>query len=481
MQIAVTSLLLSAWLAVLAPTASPYFPHLTRPLAPALQVGGDGGPVILIVVDAMRPDRLSPYGALRDTTPHLAALADDGVLMRDYFVNANWTRPSMASLLTGVLPSVHGVEQERDRLGAERPTLPALLQAHGIATGAVVGNGNAGSAFGLDRGFADYADSVHHWKGLPSAAEVVDLGLTFVRAHRQEPFFLLLFCVDPHDPYHAPPAYENLFVLPGAPPLVRTPRWEGRRYGAATVARMQATYDGALRYTDAELGRFFASLRQLGLYERSTILVTADHGEAFGEHGTFLHSHHLYDELIRAPMVLRAPRMDRRGVVSPHLFQSLDVMPTVLRHFAVEPPAALPGLYLLAAMATPAANDPDRHLVAEFNNFGIRRRSLRSRHAKLVQALPADAALFAASVGDRRLLPSVNFEREIWTAYDLDQDAGEQHNLYTPSLGRQAPWSSLMRELSAQPWPTVQGHPSPVITQLDAETRADLQTLGYIQ
>src|SRR6185437_13364251 len=129
-----------------------YFTGMSRPLTEQVQVQRDGGPVILIVVDAMRPDHLSPYGYPRATTPNLKRLADDGVVLTNYFVNGNWTRPSTATMLTGLMPVTHGVERERDRLADEFVTLAEVLDGAGIPTGAVVGNGNAGSAFGLARG-----------------------------------------------------------------------------------------------------------------------------------------------------------------------------------------------------------------------------------------------------------------------------------------------------------------------------------------
>ncbi|MEM6733283.1 MAG: sulfatase-like hydrolase/transferase, partial [Myxococcota bacterium] len=97
-------------------TSKSYFPGLDRPRAERVVVQPSNGPVILIVVDALRPDRMSAYGFGRETTPNLDALADDGVLFTNFFTNGNWTRPSTASLLSGVLPFRHGVERDTDRL-----------------------------------------------------------------------------------------------------------------------------------------------------------------------------------------------------------------------------------------------------------------------------------------------------------------------------------------------------------------------------
>ncbi|MEL6548066.1 MAG: sulfatase, partial [Myxococcota bacterium] len=330
-----------------------YFTGLNRPRAERVNIAPSKGPVILIVVDALRPDRMSTYGFERKTTPHLDALADDGVTFTNFFTNGNWTRPSTASLLSGVLPHRHGVERDTDRLAEDFQTLPEVLQRNGFKTGAVVGNGNAGSAFGLNQGFDYYADTVRHWEGLPNAEQVVDLAIPYVREHKDEPFFLMLFLIDPHDPYHAPGEFENMYVEDEGVRLIRTPHWELGRYSAAENARMKATYDGAVRYTDTQLGRFIKELKTLGVYDSSTVLVTSDHGEAFGEHGVYLHAHHLFDELTRAPLIVRAPNMSVRGAYHPLLSQTVDLLPTIVKNAGGELPSGVQGIDLFDQLRRP--------------------------------------------------------------------------------------------------------------------------------
>ncbi|MBC7794884.1 MAG: sulfatase-like hydrolase/transferase, partial [Clostridia bacterium] len=205
--------------AALPDTSAAYFNGFNRPKVVHLAAKAGKGPVIVIVVDAMRPDRLSPYGAARDRSPNMAALADDGVTLTNYFVNANWTRPSTASILTGLLPSDHRVQGEADKLGPDVTTIAEALSESNVPTGAVIGNGNAASAFGLAQGFTEFADTVKHWKGLPTADDVVDLALPFVERHKNERFFLFVFMVDPHDPYHAPGNFETMYVRDPNTPL----------------------------------------------------------------------------------------------------------------------------------------------------------------------------------------------------------------------------------------------------------------------
>lgn len=458
-----------------------YFSGLTRPSADRVSVARGDGPVILIVVDAMRPDHLSPYGYFRDTTPSLTALADEGLVLTNYFVNGNWTRPSTASLLTGLPPSAHGVERDRDRLADDYVTLAELLGGVGIPTGAVVGNGNAGSAFGLGRGFDFYADTVKHWKGLPSADQVVELAVPFVRKHKDGPFFLMLFFVDPHDPYHAPPPYEDMYVSDASVPLIRSPHWERGKYAPGEIDRMRATYDGALRYTDSVIGRFFGTLRELGLYEKATIIVTSDHGEAFGEHGVFLHAHHLYDEIVRAPLIVRAPEMSARGVYNHYLFQTIDLMPTLVRLLGGSVPRRLPGADIFAQLARPELVDPARFVICEFHNFGIHRRMIRTYDRKVIYAEPADQKEFLATVRQPALLPSVSFSEERFQLYELGTDPFERRDLYGPRTVAKAPWRGLVELLRAHHITYGRRRAAPMAEHLDAETTRDLKSLGYIQ
>ncbi len=458
-----------------------YFSHLTRPRVAQLSVARGGGPVILIVVDAMRPDHLSAYGYERPTTPAIKALADDGVVLTNYFVNGNWTRPSTASLVTGLMPAEHGVESEQDKLAEQYVTLAETLRDLGVPTGAVVGNGNAGSAFGLGQGFSYYADTVNHWQGLPSAEQVTELALPFVREHQSEPFFLMLFFVDAHNPYGAPPPYEDMYVRDPTAKLVRSPHWEVGRYTPAEIERMQATYDGALRYTDETLGKFFATLKELGIYDRATIVVTADHGEAFGEHGVFMHSHHLYDEIIRAPLIVRAPQMSVRGGYFDELIQTVDLMPTLVRYFGGTVLTRRPGIDIFEQMRDENEAGRRRTVITDFNTFGIRRRTIRDRRHKVILEEPADEATFMATVGRKDLLPSVSFDHERIQLYDLATDPFERHDLYTAKRASSDPWRTLVAVLRGYRLATPKAAGPHIVRHIDPETYQDLKALGYIQ
>ena len=465
-------------LSLAAPQAGGYFPGLERPEAGRVTVGKTDGPVFLIVVDALRPDRLDAYGFERETAPNLRALADEGFIFTNFFANGNWTRPSTATILTGLLPHEHGVEAQADRLPADLETFPERLAKAGVPTGAVVGNGNAGGAFGLGRGFSFYADTVGHWDGLPSAAQVIDTGMPFIEKHAGNPFFLMLFMVDPHDPYHAPGHYENLFVKDTSVRLVRTPHWEIGKYSPAEVERMKATYDGAVRYTDSQLGLFFEKLKRLGIYDQSTIIVTADHGEAFGEHGYFLHSHHLYDEIVRVPLIMKLPRATGVGTYVEKLHDTTDLAPTITGLFGLPVKEGGSGVDLVSHIKTPSLSDPDRRIVTAFNHFGIRRWAVRTYDRKVIFHERADEKEFRATVGRPSLLPSVSFDKESLLFFDIRTDPFEQRDLFADRRSVKSGWLKLLEEIQRGGRQALRER---VRTgDLDPETRRDLKALGYI-
>ena len=474
----------TTWAYLLAVTnVHPYFTNLERIKLERLQITETPGPVILIVVDALRPDRLNAYGFQQPTSPNLKLLADDGVLFTNYFVNANWTRPSTTSLLTGLYPAQHGVEKDKSKLSESFETLAEMLQKKGIKTAAVVGNGNASSTFGLHQGFDFYLDTKKKWQGLPRAKQVLDDAWVFVEKNSDKPFFLFVFLVDPHDPYHAPEPYETMFVSDPQVKLVRTPHWEKAQYSAAEIQRMQETYDGAVRYTDTMLGEFFDKLKAKNLYQKSNIFVTADHGEAFGEHGVFLHSHHLYDEILRAPFIYKpqdqALLASERGGFFDGLVQSVDVVPTILDLFFGSSPNYLLGTSLLKFLNhSQQAND--RVIFAEFHNFGIHRLMARTATRKLILEKPAQLAEFMATIGNPSLLPSVQFEREIVRSFAIGSDAFEKQPVDAYAIKNDQNWMLLKEQLDN--YNRLHRQTAEHLVQhYDPETYKNLKALGYIQ
>lgn len=289
--------------------------------------------ILLIVVDTLRADHVGLYGHERETTPNLDRLAADGSFFRRAYAQSSWTLPSMTSLLTGLLPHRHGVGRDPDvarrfgRLAPEIPTLAEQLLAVGYATGAIVNNVFLAPEFGLQRGFGeDYDYRGASKASIRSAEESVDAALAWIQPSRH-PYFLLLHFMEPHLFYDPAPQVRGTFTGDGQPPIP-VPFGSDRaiqvlkksRPGPASeeLEYLKKLYDEEILAVDRAMGRLFEELEKRADWENTVVIVTADHGEEFFDHGGFEHGHTLYGELTRVPLVVHGPGFDLgeiKGVV----------------------------------------------------------------------------------------------------------------------------------------------------------------------
>ena len=436
--------------------------------------------VVWIVVDAMRPDHMGTYGYAKPTTPFLDSLAEDSFVFLHSYVNAPWTRPSTASMLTGLLPSKHRTQTDKSKLPADVRTIAQDFAAMGYETAGIVANGNGSSIAELDRGFSHYVDPAGAFQKLPSAGQVYDEALKWLKTGRdtKKPFFLFIFVVDPHDPYRAPPDYEKKWLPKGfeGEPRRRA-HWEYKNdYPEAERQSMIAVYDAAIRYTDDQTRRFFGELDALKLLDDLTWVVTADHGDGFGEHGYYLHAHHHYDEIVRVPLIVRTPAWKGGGHVF-HPVQSVDLLPTLVTAAGGKPRDDLSGADIGAMLGKPV--DRTRRIVSEYNEFGIRRSAMLDLRYRVILQLPADKERFLERIPNPALLPSVNFEWEVLHAYDRVKDPLEKTNLAPKDLPPEAKAMAddLRKHMKAVP---------PSNEPLKAErvpvgVEENLKSLGYVE
>ncbi|MBI4616854.1 MAG: sulfatase-like hydrolase/transferase [Planctomycetes bacterium] len=280
--------------------------------------GCEGRPrphVLLVTVDTLRADRLGCYGYGAAATPVLDGLAREGVLFERCYAQAPVTRPSHATILTGLAPYAHGV---RDNLflalAPGVPTLAEVLSGEGYRTGAVVSAEPLVSASGLSRGFDDYDDDLPApAEGVRShfrerrAVETTDRALAWLARAGEGPFFLWVHYFDPHADYDPPEPFRS-----GHP------------------------YDGEVAYVDRELGRLLARIEETGAAERAIVVFTADHGEGLGEHGEATHAYFVHDSTLRVPLVIRAPgRLPAGQRVEPPV-GLVDLFSTILALAGVE-------------------------------------------------------------------------------------------------------------------------------------------------
>ncbi len=407
--------------------------------------------VVLVLIDALRPDHLGAYGYPKPTSPRIDALAERGRRYTRAYANAPWTRPSTACFLTGLNGSRHRTQSAEHKLPADVVTLAQRLGRAGWATAGFSANGNGGSLAGLHKGFDHFEDPTNTYKRsemrkrcrerfgktidekeraeaelvdcvrynrLPNGLFLVDRALDHLRRTKAKKQFLFVFLIEPHDPYGAPPRLERQFLgdFKGEPR--RRASWEiNNDYSAAERRSMLAIYDAAIRFGDEAVGRLVDGLDEQGLLDHAHLFITADHGEGFGEHGFYLHAHHFWDEIINIPLVAVGPRFTPG--VDDRLTQSLDVSATILA-LAGAKSDGLPGRSLLA----PA--EPDATVISEYNEFGIRRQAIIQDHLKVIWQRPADEAWYMRVAKKKEYFPSVSFDEEVVRAYDLKADPEEE-------------------------------------------------------
>lgn len=324
---------------------------------PGLPPGGGQPDVLLISVDTLRADHVGAYGHDRPTTPNLDALAARGTRFAHARSPAPWTLPAHTTMLTGLLPLQHGVTDDHLQLSADTPVLAERLAAVGYATGGFVASLFVGPRFGLNRGFEVFEDfdlrtGRDNLTRSPTAEQVVDAALGFVRGRPGEPVFLFVHLYDAHYPYEAPSPWDTAFDRPGQAGDARYVSYEahqGRPLPPEQLAHQLAQYDEEIRYADAQIGRLLDAFAAAG--RAPLVVVTADHGEEFFERGSWGHAHTLYPEQLRVPLILAGPGVPA-GEVQEAVVGLQDIAPTLATLVGAEPPT--PGASLLNPPASRA-------------------------------------------------------------------------------------------------------------------------------
>ena len=437
--------------------------------------------IFLLNIDMLRADHLGVHGYERDTTPVLDALGRNGILFERAHAHAPWTFPSVASLLTGLLPTSHGASYAQDdgeyvtqAISDELETVAEILRDAGYTTAAFVTNPLLKSYSGLSQGFELYRDdfvSVARRRGLPWAKDEMRAEnvhrevLSWLDESPRGPLFVYLHYIDLHGPYLEPKPFDPDREIPSRA------RAEGARLSGRHPELARDLYDGELRHLDREIGRFLEELESRGLLQDSVVIVTSDHGEEFGDHGGHGHGHTLYEEQLHVPLIVARTRAVpfQRRIETP--VGHIDILPTLAELAGVEAASELPGESLLPAIE--GASLPRRAILSEMDNRGrpawnakpgdpvVSYALLDSDLRKYVFASdgPYDADAPADAVREQR--------------FDLKRDPGEARPLLEESPPGEAKLAGVLaRALSLR-------HDSRPVT-IDGETRDRLAALGYI-
>lgn len=406
-------------------------------------------------MDTLRADALGLYGDTRGLSPFLNRLGARGLVGQQHTASSSWTRSSLASILTGLDPAQHGLLEVEARLPSAVPTLAERLRAAGFRTGAFVANPIAGTP-DLMRGF-DTVFAPAPGEAPPRAAELVERAGAWVLEGGEAPFFALVMPFDPHAPYDPLPE-QRMRYCPGCPPKAApSPQREYPNGGppAERVQRWRDLYAGEVRAVDEALELLHDTLRPLA--GRTTWVFTADHGEAFGEHGVFEHAFHLWQEVLHVPLVLAGAGVRPGEIAAPT--SHIDLAPTILAL------AGMPsGPSLLEAVPT------DRVLRSEVRMYGIHRLALRQGPLKLVAHAPLDEQSFARYHADPGMYPSVVRGQPELHGWDLGEDPGEARERLD-----EAGFEPLIEE--AQRWLSAR----PARGEADEALGEALRGLGYLE
>jgi membrane-anchored protein YejM (alkaline phosphatase superfamily) len=366
--------------------------------------GGEGtampGDILLIVVDTARADHFSSYGYSRPTTPSFDRLAKEGMRFEDAWAQSPWTLPAMATILTGRPPHVHGAGRAREGILPIRPevaTLAERMAAADYRTAAfinVIWCGPRLSA--LDRGFElyDFHTSDESNRGHRDAMRTTDAALAWLDMIDDDPFFIIVHYFDPHLTYDPPPPYDTTFEedpgmgLPagfGSAVEVFKIRNGSLRLDPMQKKSLMARYDGELRYTDEQFARLRKGLERRGRWKDALVIVVADHGEEFWDHGGFEHGHSHYRELLRVPLIVKKPG-EAGGEVAEERVTQLDIAPTILEFAGLDLPDELPGKVLGTAGST--------YAVAEGSLWGGDLISVRSDDGSLILNRDTGSTIF---------------------------------------------------------------------------------------
>jgi arylsulfatase A-like enzyme len=287
--------------------------------------------VILISLDTLRADHLGVYGYERPTSPEIDAFAGESFVFERALAPAPNTPPSQMTMMTSLTPGRHGFTGSWDTLAPDIETLAQRLSQAGLATAGFVDAGYLRAIFGFDRGFDTYDD---RGGGL---ASIIPRALRWLDAHPDQRFFLFVHTYDIHAPYVSPAPYAGMFhetpytgsLDPTAEALDAIWR-ESIEISAADLQHLVDSYDEGIRYTDAQLGQFLTALRERGRLDDTLIIITSDHGEEFGEHGSVSHWRLYFQPNLRIPLIIRLPGGGRVPERLTQPTQLLDVLPTIL-------------------------------------------------------------------------------------------------------------------------------------------------------
>ena len=398
---------------------------------------------ILLTVDALGAGHIGYLGYERNTTPQLDEFVENSNMYPTCIAQSSHTRESMPSLFASAYPTQLGGVGS---IPPTRPSLPQVLSDAGFATAGFHSNPYLSRAYGFDKGFENFDDSLplarnrwmtffhrilNHFKQQPyrRANSLNEQGLEWLQKKGPEQRFLWLHYMDPHGPYQPPPKYQQLF----RDEVISTQR--AKRLWRRTVDEPESItdeerrdlidlYDAEIRYVDEMLGQFLNGLKEKEFLSNSVIIIAADHGDAFGKHGFYGHPRHLFEELVHVPLIVRTPGKERDSISKP--VENIDIAPTILDGVDVTIPSKFEGRSLLKSSDT-ADGKSDQGESRLLENVAVAEARGENEEEGIVRTAirTASSKLYVTGKGRKGEIHSTEL-------YDLSTDRDEQQPINKP-------------------------------------------------
>ncbi|MCK4298828.1 MAG: sulfatase [Planctomycetes bacterium] len=446
-----------------------------------------GANLILISIDTLRADHLGCYGYREDTSPHIDRFAEGALRFSRARSSVGVTLPSHATMFTSLYPGTHKADVILSiPLAPEVTTLAEVLRDAGYRTAAVVDGGHMERMWKLDQGFETY--DVFRWEGFRT---ILPVALEHLERLKDEKFFFFIHTYDVHTPYRPTDEELGLFYhgyqgglsTPVDNVVAQALSHQQMPADLNDIRFVEAAYDGAIRWTDAQVGILLGRLEELGLDENTIVIITSDHGEGFAEHQRVAcHGHHLWEELLRVPLLVRLPDRALAGSVFDYNVGLVDLMPSLLYSLTLTYDGPMQGANLFPFLDG-REGPRDLPTFAENQCFEDRhpdQRAYQRGRYKFVQEYVTWCDRLSALVGRSKVLYGLRGRGLFDTYHDYD----ETRNLLAidyRALGAVpvAQWlEDRMYELVRQGKRLELPTPEPV--ELTPEERERLRAMGYI-
>ncbi len=434
--------------------------------------------VLIIVMDTARQDHLSCYGYSRETSPNLDILAAQSKIYYNAYSTSSWTSSAHASLFTGLYPVAHKTTQENWIMPDTAITLAEVLGEAGYQTFGIVENPMLGEYAGFHQGFSQYFEAYRQSSSGSNENIAFFLFKKCLQVrNKQQPFFLFINFIAPHNPYDSSHQFQKRFVTDPSLDIAEN-QWQNfylnrTHFSSAELQHLQDLYDAEILYVDYLVGKIMEELKKQNIWDNTVVIITSDHGENIGDHNQMGHVFSLYETTTKIPLIIYYPPLFSPNTKDYEPTQLTDIFPTLLR---------------IAGIDTVQYPSQGRDMLEDHSR---KNRTIFTEYYSPVQAINA----FAKSDREnpllhiyKRRLRSIIFNNKkfIWGSdgkhelYNLSVDSREQNNLIDQE-------TTIKNEMLAKLAETVDTYSIDANDSaannsilVDQETKERLQTLGYL-